>query len=114
MGITDNSQKMIDDLASLLKSNNSNPKKALKRIRSHYKEKLSPGIYKKCMEKTEERMSQMVRDACTRKYTHTRQTISKKGNIPERKEASGPKNPWKDLFYPYFQFGKVLPSGWTR
>ena len=111
--IRENSKKMIDDLASLLQTS-SNPKKALKRIRSHYKEKLSPGIYKKCKESTEERMLQMVKDACTRQQTHTRQTISKKGMVAERKKTSGPENPWKDLFYPYFEFGKVLPSGWTR
>lgn len=112
--IAENSKHMIDDLASLLKSSSSNPKKALKRIRSHYKEKLSPGIYKKCKERTEERMLQMVTDVCARQQTHARQAIPKKGKVPERKKASGPENPWKDLFYPHFQFGNVLPSGWTR
>jgi len=112
--IRENRKKMIDDLASLLQTS-SNPTKALKRIRSHYKEKLSPGIYKKCKESTEERMLQMVKDACIRQQTHTRQTmISKKGKVAERKKTSGPENPWNDLFYPNFEFGKVLPSGWTR
>lgn len=111
--IRENSKKMIDDLASLLQTS-SNPTKALKRIRSHYKEKLSPGIYNNCKESTEERMLQMVKDACTRQQTHTRQTISKKGKVAERKKTSGPENPWNDLFYPNFEFGKVLPSGWTR